>query len=101
MFTPLRAGQQRIHERFISIRRRVLDKPFNNFRSGWQSRNIQTHAPRKDAPVGFKEIRLRFELDTDASDDQLATLQKLTERYCVVYQTLTTPPPIAVTSRVG
>ena len=46
----------------------------------------------KDAPVGFKNIRLRFELDTDASEDQLATLQKLTERYCVVYQTLCTAP---------
>ena len=50
----------------------------------------------KDAPVGFKNIRLRFELDTDASADQLATLQKLTERYCVVYQTLRSPPAIEV-----
>ena len=50
----------------------------------------------KDAPVGFKNIRLRFELDTDASADQLATLQKLTERYCVVYQTLRQPPAIEV-----
>jgi uncharacterized OsmC-like protein len=50
----------------------------------------------KDAPVGFKDIRLRFELDTDASADQLATLQKLTERYCVVYQTLRSPPAIEV-----
>jgi uncharacterized OsmC-like protein len=50
----------------------------------------------KDAPVGFKEIRLRFELDTDASDDQLATLQKLTERYCVVYQTLRQAPNVDV-----
>src|SRR5579864_4272810 len=40
------------------------------------------------APVGFKTIRLRFELDTDAPAEALATLQKLTERYCVVYQTL-------------
>ena len=48
----------------------------------------------KDAPVGFKDIRLRFELDTDASADQLATLQKLTERYCVVYQTLRSAPNI-------
>ena len=48
----------------------------------------------KDAPVGFKEIRLRFELDTDASEEQLATLQKLTERYCVVYQTLRQAPSI-------
>jgi uncharacterized OsmC-like protein len=50
----------------------------------------------KDAPVGFKNIRLRFELDTDASEDQLATLQKLTERYCVVYQTLRQPPNVSV-----
>jgi uncharacterized OsmC-like protein len=50
----------------------------------------------KDAPVGFTDIRLRFVLDTDASADQLATLQKLTERYCVVYQTLRSPPDIKV-----
>lgn len=42
----------------------------------------------KDAPVGFKNISLSFELDTDATPEQMATLQKLTERYCVVYQTL-------------
>jgi uncharacterized OsmC-like protein len=50
----------------------------------------------KDAPVGFKDIRLSFELDSDASAEQLATLMKLTERYCVVYQTLRNPPPITV-----
>jgi uncharacterized OsmC-like protein len=50
----------------------------------------------KDAPVGFKEIRLRFEVDTDASEEQLATLLKLTERYCVVYQTLRSAPPVSV-----
>lgn len=48
----------------------------------------------KEVPVGFKSIRLRFLLDTDASSDQLATLQKLTERYCVVYQTLVKGVPI-------
>jgi uncharacterized OsmC-like protein len=42
----------------------------------------------RDAPVGFKNIRLRFDLDSDATPDQLATLRKLTERYCVIYQTL-------------
>lgn len=42
----------------------------------------------KEAPVGFKGIRLRFDLDTDASPEQVATLKKLTERYCVVYQSL-------------
>jgi uncharacterized OsmC-like protein len=50
----------------------------------------------KDAPVGFKAIRLRFDLDSDASEEQLATLMKLTERYCVVYQTLRQPPAIEV-----
>ncbi|MCW5657487.1 MAG: OsmC family protein [Burkholderiaceae bacterium] len=50
----------------------------------------------KDAPVGFQQIRLRFELDTDASDEQLDTLLRLTERYCVVYQTLAHPPALAV-----
>ncbi len=42
----------------------------------------------KDAPVGFTNIRLTFDLETDASDDEVATLKKLTERYCVVYQSL-------------
>jgi uncharacterized OsmC-like protein len=51
----------------------------------------------KDAPVGFKNIRLQFTLDTDASEEQLATLLRLTERYCVVYQTLANPPAMAVT----
>ncbi|CAD5371802.1 OsmC family protein [Rubrivivax sp. A210] len=46
----------------------------------------------KDAPVGFKSIALRFVLDTDASDEQVATLLRLTERYCVIYQTLAHPP---------
>ena len=50
----------------------------------------------KDAPVGFREIRLRFRLDTDAGDEQLATLLKLTERYCVVYQTLRGGPAMTV-----
>ena len=51
----------------------------------------------KTAAVGFKDIRLGFDLDTDASAEQLATLQKLTERYCVIFQTLRNPPPVAVT----
>ena len=50
----------------------------------------------KDAPVGFAAIRLRFEVDTDASQDKLDQLLKLTERYCVVYQTLKSGPPIEV-----
>ena len=53
----------------------------------------------KDAPVGFKSIRLRFELDTDASQEQLGTLLKLTERYCVVAQSLRQPPQFSVSSR--
>jgi uncharacterized OsmC-like protein len=51
----------------------------------------------KEAPVGFSDIRLRFELDTDADEDQLATLLKLTERYCVVFQTLNQRPRLDVT----
>ena len=50
----------------------------------------------KEAPVGFRAIRLRFDLDTDASEEQRATLLKLTERYCVVLQTLKQSPPISV-----
>jgi uncharacterized OsmC-like protein len=51
----------------------------------------------REAPVGFSAIRLAFELDTDAGAEQLETLQKLTERYCVVYQTLARGPGLAVT----
>ncbi len=51
----------------------------------------------KEAPVGFRDIRLAFEIDGDLSNDQKATLLKLTERYCVVYQSLRQPPPVAVT----
>ena len=50
----------------------------------------------KEAPVGFVKLRLRFELDTEAPDDQIATLLRLTERYCVVLQTLRTSPEIIV-----
>jgi uncharacterized OsmC-like protein len=46
----------------------------------------------KDAPVGFRSIRLTFDLDTDAGEEQVASLLKLTERYCVIYQTLRNPP---------
>ena len=53
----------------------------------------------KEAPVGFTDIRLRFDLDADADAEQLATLQRLTERYCVVYQTLVGQP--AVTMELG
>jgi uncharacterized OsmC-like protein len=50
----------------------------------------------KDAPVGFREVRLRFELDTDASAEQQKKLVELTERYCVVLQTIRQTPPVAV-----
>jgi uncharacterized OsmC-like protein len=50
----------------------------------------------KDAPVGFREIRLRFDLDTDAPQDKLDQLLKLTERYCVIYQTIKSGPPVDV-----
>jgi uncharacterized OsmC-like protein len=56
-----------------------------------------TLAVTKDAPVGFRAIRMRFVLDTDASDEQLDTLLKLTERYCVVYQTLAGSPELSAT----
>jgi uncharacterized OsmC-like protein len=51
----------------------------------------------KEVRVGFGQIRLRFDVDADATDEQLATLLRLTERYCVVYQTLTNPPSVTVT----
>jgi uncharacterized OsmC-like protein len=49
----------------------------------------------REAPVGFSAIRLSFELDTDADEEQLATLRRLTERYCVVYQTLAAGPALS------
>jgi uncharacterized OsmC-like protein len=52
----------------------------------------------KDAPVGFRTVRLQFDIDGDLTDEQRATLTKLTERYCVVYQTLVRSPQIEVTS---
>jgi uncharacterized OsmC-like protein len=55
----------------------------------------------KEVPVGFQRIRLAFELDTNASAEQLATLRRLTERYCVVYQTLRQPPAIEVSLTGG
>lgn len=50
----------------------------------------------KEVPVGMQNIRLKFILDTDASEEQLDTLLRLTERYCVVYQTLVRPPVMTV-----
>ena len=51
----------------------------------------------RDAPVGITDIRLRFEVDSPASDEQLATLLRQTERYCVIFQTLKRPPRLAAT----
>jgi uncharacterized OsmC-like protein len=53
----------------------------------------------KEAPVGFAEIRLRFEVDSDAPQDKLDLLLKLTERYCVVYQTIKNGPKVSVEMR--
>jgi uncharacterized OsmC-like protein len=53
----------------------------------------------KDVPVGLSDIRLRFEVDTDASDEQLVMLLKLTERYCVIFQTLRSPPRLSAEIR--
>jgi len=53
----------------------------------------------KEVSVGFQNIRLKFTLDTEASEEQLATLLRLTERYCVVYQTLARPPALAVSRK--
>ena len=55
----------------------------------------------KDAPVGFTQIRLRFDVETDAPQDKLDQLLKLTERYCVVYQTIKSGPPVDVTLARG
>ncbi len=57
-----------------------------------------TLAVDKDADVGFTDIRMTFDLDTDATEDELATLQRLTERYCVVMQTILKPPRITATT---
>jgi uncharacterized OsmC-like protein len=55
-----------------------------------------TLAVDREAAVGFRDIRLRFEIESDASDDELETLQRLTERYCVVFQTLAASPSVSV-----
>ncbi len=56
-----------------------------------------TLAVSKDAPVGFRSIRLSFELESDATDDEIDTLLRLTERYCVVYQTIAATPALSAT----
>ncbi len=59
-----------------------------------------TMAVSKEAPVGFTSVRLSFDLDADATDDQVAKLISLTERYCVVYQTLANPVAVTVSPAV-
>jgi uncharacterized OsmC-like protein len=54
-----------------------------------------TLAVNREAPVGFRAIRLSFDLETDADEEQIETLLKLTERYCVVFQTLAVPPVLS------
>ena len=51
----------------------------------------------KEVPVGFQSIRVRFRLESDGTPEQLETLRKLTERYCVVFQTLRSPPVVSLT----
>jgi len=60
-----------------------------------------TLAVDRDAPVGFRSIRLRFELDAAASEEELETLLALTERYCVVFQTLSAPPQLSAEIAAG
>jgi uncharacterized OsmC-like protein len=60
-----------------------------------------TLAVDREAPVGFSAIRLSFELDTEADEEQLATLLKLTERYCVVFQTLSAPPQLSASAKAA
>ncbi len=60
-----------------------------------------TLAISKEVPVGFRSIRLMFEIDADATEEQLASLIKLTERYCVIYQTIKTPPATTATIKLG
>ncbi len=60
-----------------------------------------TLAVDREAPVGFRTIRLSFDLETEANEEELATLLKLTERYCVVFQTISTPPELSVAVTAG
>src|SRR4029079_2601042 len=76
----------------------ALDIPLKSA-SVWAEGDLDFRGARvvsKEAPVGFAQIRLRFDLDTDASQDKLDQLLKLTERYCVVYQTIRNGPPVEI-----
>jgi len=55
----------------------------------------------RETPVGFKDVRLSFDIMGDLTEEQLASLMKLTERYCVVYQTLKSPPPVKVSTKLS
>jgi uncharacterized OsmC-like protein len=77
----------------LSVTGRVLAEGDLDFRG--------TMGVDRDAPVGFRAIRLSFELETTASEEELATLLKLTERYCVVYQTLAGGVPVIVSHTVA
>ena len=69
----------------------------NHYGRGWPGLP-GTLAVSKEAPVGFRSIRLAFDLDTDASTEQVQTLLRLTERYCVVYQTLAHPAEMTISA---
>jgi uncharacterized OsmC-like protein len=60
-----------------------------------------TLAVDRDAPVGFRSIRLRFDLETEAGEEEIETLLKLTERYCTIFQTLSTPPRLSAEVRTA
>ena len=78
-----------------------LDVPGGTVRAEGDLDFRGTLAVSKDAPVGFRAIRLAFELETDASDEELATLLRLTERYCVVFQTIAGGhPPTSTMARL-
>lgn len=78
-----------------------LDVPSGQVRAEGELDFRGTLGVDRDVPVGFSAIRLSFELDTDADEEQLATLRKLTERYCVVYQTLAATPALSTTLTAG
>src|SRR5256714_66103 len=76
----------------------ALDIPLRNGRV-WAEGDLDfrgTLGVAKDAPVGFAQIRVRFDVDTDAPQEKLDQLLKLTERYCVVYQTIRNGPPVEI-----
>lgn len=80
---------------------RAVQKPLKDLYQDEATRaRITTLAVSRDVPVGFTAIRVRFELQSDAPEEELDTLMRLTERYCVVFQSLAASPALSV-SRVG